>query len=175
MTEWAYILLTVFSSSCGDILCARGMSAEGEFREFGPGGMKTVLRKIVTRRLVIMGWICYAISFFALMGLLSVAALSVAVPATALSFVLDTIGARFILHEHVPWKRWAGVLCVTAGVVMVVQPVPSAPRPRAPALTRTARSYRAAMQSSQDQACHDQPGARDLDSKSAPRKVFAKP
>jgi len=170
MSEWSYILLTVFSSSCGDILCARGMSAEGELHELGPGGMKKILREIVTRKLVILGWLCYATSFFALMGLLSVAALSVAVPATALSFVLDTIGARFILREHVPWRRWAGVLCVTAGVVMVVQPGPTAPHLAGPSGTHSA-----AVQSGKNQARNHQPGADDFDGKGAAGKVFAEP
>ena len=170
MTEWAYILLTVFSSSCGDILCAKGMSAEGELHDLGPGGIRQILREIVTRRLVILGWLSYATSFFALMGLLSVAALSVAVPATALSFVLDTIGARFILHEHVPWKRWAGVLCVTAGVVMVVQPAPTI-RP----LDGATGGHGAAVQSSKNETRNNQASADKLDGKSAPGKVFAKP
>ncbi len=170
MMEWAYILLTVFSSSGGDILCASGMSEGGELRDLEPGGMRKILREIVTRRRVILGWLCYALSFFSLMGLLSVAALSVAVPATALSFVLDTIGARFILREHVPWKRWAGVLCVTAGVVMVVQPAPAVPP-----LAGTAGTHVAAVQPSKNEPGNHQSGARELNGKRAPSKVLRKP
>ncbi len=121
MTRWGLILLTVFCSSGGDILCARGMSGGGELSDFGPSGIVRAIRYIVTRRLVILGGLCYAISFFSLLTLLSVAPLSIAVPATALGFVVDTIGARFVLREHVPWKRWAGVLCVTAGVILTVK------------------------------------------------------
>jgi hypothetical protein len=102
MSTWAWIVFTDFSSSCGDILCAKGMSEGGELQEFGPKGIGHTLRYIVTRRLVILGWLCYAVSFFSLMGLFSVAELTVAVPATALSFVVDTFGAFFVLHEHVP-------------------------------------------------------------------------
>jgi drug/metabolite transporter (DMT)-like permease len=121
MMQWALILLTVCSSSCGDILCARGMSQGGELSDFGPSGIVRAIRYIITRRLVILGGLSYAISFFSLLTLLSVAPLSIAVPATALSFVVDTIGARFLLREHVPWKRWAGVVCVTAGVILTVK------------------------------------------------------
>ncbi|MGA7884100.1 MAG: EamA family transporter [Acidobacteriaceae bacterium] len=120
MMQWSLILLTVFSSSAGDILCARGMSQGGELSDFGPSGMVRAIRYIVTRRLVILGGVCYATAFFSLLTLLSVAPLSIAVPATALGFVVDTIGARFLLRERVPWKRWAGVLCVTAGVILTV-------------------------------------------------------
>lgn len=121
MIKWALILFTVFASSCGDILCARGMSQGGEISGFGPSGIARLIRYIITRRMVILGGLCYAISFFSLLSLLSIAQLSLAVPATALGFVVDTIGARFILREHIPWKRWAGVLCVTAGVILTVK------------------------------------------------------
>lgn len=129
MMKWPLILLTVFASSCGDILCARGMSEGGELGAFGPGGIGRIVRYIITRRMVILGGVCYATAFFSLLGLLSVAQLSVAVPATALSFVIDTVGARFILGEHVPWKRWAGVVFVTAGVILAVRtgPAPASP------------------------------------------------
>lgn len=129
MMQWGLILLTVFSSSGGDILCARGMTQGGELSDFGPSGIVRAIRYIVTRRLVILGGLCYAVSFFSLLTLLSVAPLSIAVPATALSFVVDTVGARFVLREHVPWKRWAGVLCVTAGVILTVKSGPGVKLP----------------------------------------------
>lgn len=125
MLKWALILFTVFASSGGDILCARGMASGGELNDFGPTGLGRAVRYIVTRRMVILGGLCYALAFFSLLGLLSVAQLSVAVPATALSFVVDTIGARYVLREHIPWKRWAGVACVTAGVILTVKSGPA--------------------------------------------------
>lgn len=118
--KWALILFTVCCSSSGDLLCARGMSKGGELK-IGASTIGRAIRYILTRRLVILGGICYATAFFSLLKLLSVAQLSVAVPATALGFVVDTIGARFLLREHIPWKRWLGVLCVTAGVILTVR------------------------------------------------------
>lgn len=146
MIQWALILFTVFSSSAGDILCAKGMSQGGELSYDGPSAVGRAIRYIVTRRMVILGGICYAISFFALLGLLSIAQLSVAIPATALGFVVDTIGARFILHEHIPWKRWAGVLCVTAGVVLTVKagPTLTARKPRIAAPAARSEAVKAA-------------------------------
>lgn len=135
MMKWLLILLTVAASSTGDVLCAKGMSQGGELTNFRPAA---VLRAIVARRLVILGWACYATSFFSLLGLLSVAQLSVAVPATALGFVLDTFAARFFLREHVPWPRWIGVLCVAAGVVLTVRSGRVSPLPVATSTTQQA-------------------------------------
>jgi drug/metabolite transporter (DMT)-like permease len=118
--EWPLILIVVFASSTGDVLCAKGMSEGGEL-EVRLSKIGSIFCYIITRRMVILGGICYAVAFFSMLALLSIAPLSIAVPATALSFVLDTIGARFLLHEHVPWKRWIGVMCVTVGVILTVR------------------------------------------------------
>ncbi len=122
MTKWLLILITVVAGSLGDILCAKGMSQGGEhLDELRPSGLAHTIRYIFTHRLVIFGALCDAIAFFALLGLLSVAQLSYAVPATALGFIVDTLGARFLLGEHVHWKRWLGVIFVAAGVLLTVQ------------------------------------------------------
>jgi drug/metabolite transporter (DMT)-like permease len=121
MLTWVLILLTVFAGSGGDVLCAQGMSAHGPVTNPGRKGIAKLVFKVVTRRLILLGFVCDAIGFFALLALLSVAQLSIAVPATALSFVVDTLGAHFFLHETVHWKRWLGVLLVTAGVLLTVQ------------------------------------------------------
>ncbi len=140
MTKWLLILFTVVASSSGDVLCAKGMSRGGELTNFRPTG---VIRAIIRQRLVILGWLCYASSFFALLGLLSVAQLSVAVPATALGFVLDTIAARILLRERVPWQRWIGVMCVAAGVVLTVRSGPTRPLPAGSTSTTAAQTANA--------------------------------
>lgn len=167
------IAFTVFVSSCGDILCAKGMSEGREVEVEGTHGIARTLRYIVTRKLVILGWLCYAGAFFSLVALLSVAKMTVAIPATAFSFVLDTIGARFVLREHIPWRRWLGVLCVTAGVVLVVKPAAHAPA--APTLARAARPHRAAVEPGKNEARNHQSGANELHQQSASGEILAKP
>lgn len=122
MLKWMLIFLTVVSGSCGDVLCAKGMSSGGELRYPRPSAVARALRYIITRRLVILGIFFDAIGFFSLLALLSIAQLSVAVPATALGFILDTIGARVFLHERVHWRRWVGVGLVAVGVLLAVGP-----------------------------------------------------
>jgi uncharacterized membrane protein len=53
------------------------------------------------------------------MALVSVADLSFAVPATAISLVFETILARFALNESVDWKRWTGAALVACGVLLL--------------------------------------------------------
>jgi hypothetical protein len=87
--KWALILLTVCASSCGDILCARSMSTGGELEYSGPSAIVRAVRYIITRRMVIMGVLCYATAFFSLLSLLSIAQLSLAVPATGVVLALN--------------------------------------------------------------------------------------
>ena len=60
-----------------------------------------------------------AVSFFAYMGLLTVSELSFAVPATAITYVLETVLARFLLKEQVNGLRWVGASLVICGVALV--------------------------------------------------------
>lgn len=60
-----------------------------------------------------------AASFFAFTQLLKIADLSFAVPATALSLVIETVLARVVLRESVTAKRWGGALLVLAGVFLI--------------------------------------------------------
>jgi drug/metabolite transporter (DMT)-like permease len=48
-----------------------------------------------------------------------VAELSFAVPATAATYILETIFARYVLKETVGWGRWAGAGLVACGVALL--------------------------------------------------------
>jgi uncharacterized membrane protein len=53
------------------------------------------------------------------MTLLSRADLSFAVPASAASFVIETVLARFVLRERVDFRRWVGAALVAGGVALL--------------------------------------------------------
>jgi uncharacterized membrane protein len=55
------------------------------------------------------------------MALVSVADLSFAVPATAITYVLETILARYALKERVTWVRWTGAYLVACGVALLAR------------------------------------------------------
>jgi drug/metabolite transporter (DMT)-like permease len=164
--KWIFILMTAVASSCGDVLCASGMAQGGELYDFSPSGIRRAIGYIVRRRRVMLGGLFYACAFFSLLGLLSTAQLSVAVPATALSFVIDTLGARFVLHERVPWKRWAGVLCVCAGVFLAVRPA---------SLAEPSSSAAAVAQARQSPFTRQQPSPQALDQRGTNAKTIALP
>ena len=60
-----------------------------------------------------------ALSFYSLLVLLSWEPVSFVIPASALSYVVGTLGAKYFLHEQVSRARWAGVVLVCVGVALV--------------------------------------------------------
>ena len=116
---WVWIIVVAVTSTYGDLATAKGMSEWGEIESFHASALRRVLRYIVTRRLILAGIAANAISFAALLALLSVAPLSFAVPVTALAYVLKTVLAKSYLNETIGPMRWMGVLLVTSGIVLV--------------------------------------------------------
>mgnify|MGYP003345742563 FL=1 len=72
-------------------------------------------------RWLMLGIVLMAISFYSLLLLLSWQPVSFVIPASALSYVVGTLGAKYILREDVSRSRWAGVLLVCAGVALVAK------------------------------------------------------
>ncbi len=117
--KWAWVAITVVSGSLGDVLSARGMAQQGAAMRYRSPGVLGRLRYIATHPAVVAGISCNAVSFISFIGLLSVAPLTFAVPVTALGYILRTVLAKFYLHEHVNWERWAGVVLVAVGVLLI--------------------------------------------------------
>jgi drug/metabolite transporter (DMT)-like permease len=117
---WTMVLVIVASTTVADILQSLEMKKFGLVEDFRPSGIKENLLNMARRPYLLWAIFCMAVSFFSFMFLLSIADLSFAVPATAGSYVVETILARVILREHINGLRWAGALLVAGGVAMLV-------------------------------------------------------
>jgi drug/metabolite transporter (DMT)-like permease len=120
MIQWLLVALIVGSTAAGDVLQSLEMKRHGAIDDFRPSGIRAKIAELARRPYLLLAVFCMAISFFAFMLLLSVADLSFAVPATASSFVLETVLARVLLKEQIGYRRWAGALLVAAGVALLV-------------------------------------------------------
>lgn len=116
---WLWVFVVVLGTTFGDLWTAKGMYQMGEVDASHATAARRMLHYIFTRRLVLGGIAANAMSYGALLALLSLAPLSFAVPVTALSYVVKTIVARWYLGEHVTAMRWVGVLFVTCGIICV--------------------------------------------------------
>src|SRR3954453_7807538 len=119
MMKWLLVGLIVAATTVGDILQRMEMKRHGAIEDFGPSGIWAKLVDFAKRPFLIWAVFCIALSFFSFMLLLSIADLSFAVPATAASYVVETILAKIILREHVNHLRWAGALLVAGGVLLL--------------------------------------------------------
>ena len=119
--KWALVAVIVAATTVGDVLKAKGMKDHGEIHEFHPGALRRVLAVLARNKLIVASIGCMAVSFFTFMALVSIADLSFAVPATAVSYVLETVLARYLLKEHVSWMRWAGAYLVACGVALLAR------------------------------------------------------
>jgi len=116
--RWLLVTAIVCATVLGDLLQSHEMKRAGE-QSVSARGFGRLLHVIAERRLLILGIACNAVSFFAFMALVQTEPLSFAVPASSASFVLETVLAKFVLHEHLGTRRTAGALAVLAGVVLV--------------------------------------------------------
>jgi drug/metabolite transporter (DMT)-like permease len=115
---WLLVALIVAGTVAGDTLQSFEMKRHGEIR-FRASGLGRVAANLAMKKYLILAIVCMAVSFFAFMTLVSEADLSFAVPASAASFVFETILARLVLRERVDAKRWMGAALVAGGVALL--------------------------------------------------------
>jgi drug/metabolite transporter (DMT)-like permease len=117
--NWLLVAVIVATTTVKDVLQAIAMRRHGEIHDFRPGALGKVLRLLASNRNIVISIVCSGISFFAFLRLVSIADLSFAVPATAASYVFETILAKYVLKERINGMRWVGAVLVTCGVALL--------------------------------------------------------
>ncbi|HUQ95207.1 MAG TPA: EamA family transporter [Bryobacteraceae bacterium] len=117
--KWLLLALVVNATVASDLLQSYEMKRQGEVRDFRPTALRQFFANVFRKRLLILAVVCMAISFFAFLRLLTMADLSFAVPATAATYVVETLLAKVLLKENVPWQRWSGATLVAGGVLLL--------------------------------------------------------
>jgi drug/metabolite transporter (DMT)-like permease len=109
----------LLSSTGGDMTVAFAMKRLGEIKSFAPGAIIRFLGRAFCEIWMWLGIAQMTLAFCSLLALLSWEAVSFVIPATALSYAVGALGARYLLGEHLTPKRWAGVGLVCLGVALV--------------------------------------------------------
>jgi multidrug transporter EmrE-like cation transporter len=113
------LAILVLVSTGGEIAITYGMKATGEPARLRPRAMIQFLGRALRNGWFWVGVPLMALSFYVLLVLLSWEPISLVIPASALSYVVGTLGAKYILGEDVSTARWAGVILVCLGVALV--------------------------------------------------------
>jgi drug/metabolite transporter (DMT)-like permease len=119
MTTAILLAIVVVAGTCGDLSIARAMRGVGGKADLThPRHWPQVLQSAIFQPWFYVAVGLMTLSFFTFLALLSREAISFAVPATATSYAVGALGARFLLGERVSTKRWAGVALVCLGVLL---------------------------------------------------------
>lgn len=113
------VALVVIPGTVGDVLNSYGMKRHGEVDDWTPRGLLRLAYQLLRNPYIMAGIPAMAVSFFALMALISASNLSFAIPMTASSYIVETALAKYVLHEHVDWHRWVGTSLVAIGVALL--------------------------------------------------------
>ena len=117
--KWILVGIIGICNTLGEVLITAGMKRQGEVEKLDPKSLGHMVVRIFRNPLVLGGQAVLAVSFFALLSLLSISNVSFAVPATAISYLLETLLAKLVLKEDVTWRRRAGATLVTCGVALL--------------------------------------------------------
>ena len=116
------IALVVLGGSIGDVLITKGMKQVGEIATLNWRELLRIAGRALANKWFLFGLFFMTVSFFSFLAVLSWAALSLVLPATSVSFVITTIGAKLILKEKISSVRWAGIVLVCVGVALISLP-----------------------------------------------------
>ena len=124
LRSWSCILFVAALAIAGECLIAAAMRSLGDLDllRTHPGlrGYLGPTRAILSSPLFLIGALCMALNFFAMLFTLSIVDLSLAAPATAsLTYIGNAIAAKLFLRENVDRRRWLAVGFVCAGVVLL--------------------------------------------------------
>jgi len=113
------LLAGLVCESAGVVLLKKGIDQIGDVNGYTATEIFRVVKSGLTSQTIWLGIFFEALFFIGLLVLMAKSDISFLWPLTALSFVLTTLAAKFLLKEDVDGWRWAGVTLIIAGAVLI--------------------------------------------------------
>jgi uncharacterized membrane protein len=132
------LIIGLIFESAGVVSLKIGITQIGDMKAVSVAEIVKVVKAGVTNVNVLRGVFCEAVFFASLLILMSKSDISFLWPLTGLSFVFATFAAMWFLHERVSSVRWAGVVCIMIGAVLISYSEHAKPKP--PATPTSAQS-----------------------------------
>ncbi|HEY1717639.1 MAG TPA: EamA family transporter [Verrucomicrobiae bacterium] len=126
----------VFEST-GIVLLKKGMTTVGEVKMTSAREIFRVVKTSVTNVKILGGVFFEALFFVCLLIMMAKSDISFIWPLTGLSFVFSTFAAIWFLGETVSAMRWAGVLMIVVGSVVIGYSEQSKEKSAAPSETKS--------------------------------------
>ena len=109
------LIPAVFAQAVGNVFLSMRM------KEVGNSNWVDLLPRAIESPTLWLGTLLLILSFILFASALSWADLSFVIPAVSMEVVVNVILANYFLHELVSPMRWAGVLFISLGVILVVR------------------------------------------------------
>jgi drug/metabolite transporter (DMT)-like permease len=126
------LVIGLIFEAVGVVFLSKGLKQIGEVTTINVSEVTRLIVRGATNINVLLGVASEALFFGTLLYLMSRGDVSFVWPLTSLGFVLTTLAARFILHEHVSFLRWGGVLLIVAGAGLITYSEKVAPKKNPP-------------------------------------------
>jgi drug/metabolite transporter (DMT)-like permease len=120
---WGSISFVAALAVAGEVLIAAGMHQIGDLDIIrARSGIGGAIKAVLINSRFVLGALCMAVNFFAMLFALSIAELSLAAPAIAsLTYIGNAIAARIFLKEKVDRRRWLATGFVALGVLLLAR------------------------------------------------------
>jgi drug/metabolite transporter (DMT)-like permease len=107
------------AAAVGQILVRHGMQQVGPLESWEALALVRFLWRAMTNVSVLGGTVLNAVFYVLFLAVLSWSEVTVALPLTALEYLFAAILSVMILKEAVPGLRWAGIILVIGGVILI--------------------------------------------------------
>ena len=108
------VVLVIFTNVFGNVFLSHGMHQVGRIVSASPLDYLRAFANPWTA----LGICILIVWMLSDLALLSRADLSFVLPVTASAYVLVALLGHFLLHDHISFARWMGILLITGGVVL---------------------------------------------------------
>jgi transporter family protein len=108
------VLVVIATNVLGNVFLSRGMHQVGRIVSASP----LAYVRAFLNPWAVLGICILVVWMLSDLALLSRADLSFVLPVTASAYVLVALGGHFLLHEHISWQRWTGIVLITGGVIL---------------------------------------------------------
>lgn len=111
--------IAAVAAAFGQILVRQGMQEVGSLESYAPMALLSYFGEALINPYVLWGTVLNAVFYFLFLAALSWTDVTVVLPMTALEYGIAAVLAVMILKEVVPPLRWAGILLVVVGVILI--------------------------------------------------------
>jgi drug/metabolite transporter (DMT)-like permease len=115
------VVMTIAAAAAavGQIFVRQGMQQVGALEHYAPLALMGYFGRALLNPYVVGGTLLNAVFYFLFLAALSWTDVTVVLPMTAIEFGMAAILAVMLLHEAVPTLRWAGIVLVIVGVILI--------------------------------------------------------